>query len=72
MSYQQSTNIKPEKILNIDVTSKDAPKKTAKRVDINDLLFKIREKEKLQRKENLLFFSLVASVIAVTGIIASL
>tara|TARA_B100001123_G_C15231357_1_gene995284 strand:- start:566 stop:748 length:183 start_codon:yes stop_codon:yes gene_type:complete len=43
-----------------------------RRVDINHLLSKVRNDEKKQRKENLVFFSLVASVIVITGIIASL
>ena len=43
-----------------------------RRVDINDLLSRARDDEKKQKKENLVFFGLVASVIAVTGIIASL
>ena len=43
-----------------------------RRVDINDLLSRARDDEKKQRKENLVFFSLVASVIVITGIIASL
>ena len=42
------------------------------KVDINDLLARAREDEKKQKKENLVFFSLVASVVAITGIIASL
>ena len=45
---------------------------SGRRVDINDLLSRAREDEKKQRKENLVFFSLVASVIVITGIIASL
>ena len=43
-----------------------------RRVDINDLLSRARNDEKKQRKENLVFFSLVASVIVITGIVASL
>ena len=43
-----------------------------RRVDINDLLSRAREDEKKQKKENLVFFGLVASVIVITGIIASL
>ena len=43
-----------------------------RRVDINDLLSRARDDEKKQKKENLVFFGLVASVIVVTGIIASL
>ena len=42
------------------------------RVDINDLISRVRENEKKQKKENLVFFGIVASVIAITGIIASL
>ena len=45
---------------------------SGRRVDINDLLSRARDDEKKQRKENLVFFSLVASVIVITGIIASL
>ena len=41
-------------------------------VDINDLLSRVRDDEKKQKKENLVFFGLVASVIVITGIIASL
>ena len=42
------------------------------KVDINDLLSRVREDEKKQKKENLVFFGLVAVVVTVTGIIASL
>ena len=43
-----------------------------RRVDINDLLSRVRDDEKRQKKENLVFFGLVASVVVITGIIASL
>ena len=42
------------------------------KVDINILLIRVRGEEKREKKENLLFLSLIASVIIVTGIIASL
>jgi len=45
---------------------------SSRRVDINDLLSRARDDEKKQKKENLVFFGLVASVIVITGIIASL
>ena len=45
---------------------------SGRRVDINDLLSRVRDDEKKQRKENLVFFGVVASIIALTGIIASL
>ncbi len=48
------------------------PKKISGRVDINHLMSKVRDEEKKQRKENLIFFGLVSSVVVVTGIIASL
>tara|TARA_B100001057_G_scaffold199538_1_gene200202 strand:+ start:711 stop:905 length:195 start_codon:yes stop_codon:yes gene_type:complete len=43
-----------------------------RRVDINILLNRVRGEKKRERKENLLFLSLITSVIIVTGIIASL
>ena len=42
------------------------------RVDINRLMSKVREEEKKQKKENLVFFGLISSVIIISGIIASL
>ena len=42
------------------------------KVDINILLNKVRHEKKRERKENLLFLSLIGSVIVITGIIASL
>ncbi len=46
--------------------------KNHNRVDINDLMSKVRDEKKKQRKENLIFFGLVSSVIIITGVIASL
>lgn len=42
------------------------------RVNINNLMTKVREQEKKERKENIIFLSLIGSVVLVTGIIASL
>ncbi len=42
------------------------------RVDIKDLMSKVREKKKKQKKENLIFLGLIGSVVVITGIIASL
>ena len=47
-------------------------KKTAKRVDINILLNKVRADQKKEKFENSIFFGFVAAVIVVTGIIISL
>ena len=42
------------------------------RVDINDLISRVRDDEKKQKKENLVFFGLVISLVVITGVIASL
>ena len=57
------------------VTNYKPAKKTTKingRVDINKLMFKVRNEENKQRKENLLFLGIISSVIVVIGIVASL
>ena len=43
----------------------------SKKVDINNLLSKIRQEKNKERKENLIFVGLICGVVAVTGIIAS-
>ena len=48
------------------------PKKISGTVNINHLMLKVRDEQRKQRKENLIFFSLVSSVVVITGIIASL
>ena len=45
--------------------------KTSK-VNINNLLYKVRAEKNKERKENYIFLGLVIGVFAVTGIIASL
>ena len=42
------------------------------KVDINDLLSRVRDEKKKERKENLLILGLIGFVIVITGIIASL
>ena len=42
------------------------------RVDINDLMLKVRNEEKKEKKENLVFLGLIGSVIVISGVIASL
>ena len=46
--------------------------KSSARVNINNLMSKVRADHKKQRKENLVFFGLIGSVVVITGIIASL
>ena len=43
-----------------------------KKVNINTLLFKVREQKTKERNENYMFVGLVVGVLVVTGIIASL
>ena len=52
------------------INSSEKSKKT--KVNINDLLYKIREEKNKEKKENYVFLSLVIGVLAVTGVIASL
>ena len=54
------------------VVGTSIPRKIPGRVDINNLMSKVREEERKQKKENLVFFGLISSVIVITGIIASL
>ena len=74
MSREQLSVEKNIKILKNSFHSSSGrkPKKISARVDINHLMSKVRDEEKKQRKENLIFFGLVSSVVVVTGIIASL
>ena len=51
-------------------SSKSSSKKN--RVDINVLLNKVRLAQKKEKMESTIFFSLVAAVIVVTGIIVSI
>jgi len=62
-------NIKTSNLNRIRVRNAKSPNH---RVDINDLISRAREDERKQKKENLVFFGVIASIIAITGIIASL
>ena len=57
------------------LTAKDLNKTTinhnSRKVDINDLLTKVRYEKNKEKKENLIFVGLICGVVAVTGIIAS-
>ena len=46
--------------------------KTVSKVNINDLLSKVREEKTKERAENYTFLGLVVGALAITGIIASL
>ena len=51
--------------------NKTAINHTSKKVNINELLSKIRQEKNKEKKENLVFVGLICGVVAVTGIIAS-
>ena len=57
------------------LTAKDLNKisigQSSKRVDINDLLSKVRQEKSKEKKENYIFLGLICGVVAITGIIAS-
>ena len=46
--------------------------KNSRRVNINNLMLKVRADYKKQKNENLVFYGLIGSVVVITGIIASL
>ena len=52
-------------------TPKETVNKFPGRVDINDLLARVREEKKKENKINLVFFSLFVSLIFVVGLILS-
>ena len=68
MSGEQLT----AKELNSTANIKSSEKSKKTKVNINDLLYKIRAEKDKEKKENYVFLSLVIGVLAVTGVIASL
>ena len=76
MSSEQVTNknnqqfIIDDEDLSLDLDQNIEKKKSVK-VDINILMDKVREEKRKEKKENLIFVSLIASVILITGAIAS-
>ena len=46
--------------------------KNSGRVNINNLMSKVRADYKKQKNENLVFYGLIGSIVVITGIIASL
>jgi hypothetical protein len=77
MSSEQSINTRALQNSNVanvalELDKKKTPNILKKRVNINHLLVKLRHKERLQRKENLLFFGGIGLLISIVGIIATL
>ncbi len=69
----------PEFILDSDVSDfevldeirENASKERSAKVNINSLMDRVREEKKKEKKENLIFLGLIASVVLITGAIAS-
>ena len=67
MSGEQIT----AKVINSTVKTQSIISKTSK-VNINNLLSKVRKENNKEKKENYIFLGLICGVVMVTGIIASL
>ena len=67
---QMSTDLIENQAIGYDTQTKEIKK--IQKVDINILMDRVREEKKKEKKENLIFLSLIASVILITGVIASL
>ena len=67
MSGEQLT----AKELNETTEFKSLNRNPVSKVNIVNLLSKVRQEEKKEKKENYIFLSLICGVVAVTGIIAS-
>ncbi len=67
---QMSTDLTQNQAIGY-VSDKSKSSDTQK-VDINILMDRVREEKKKEKKENIIFLSLIASVIVITGVIASL
>jgi len=67
-----SGEILTAKKLNKELNTHTYSKFNKPKVDINDLLYKVRLEKNKERKENYIFLGIICGVIAATGIIASL
>ena len=57
---------------NVRMKINESRTKTSVKVNINNLMSKVRADYKKKKKENLVFFGLICSVVVLTGIISSL
>ena len=69
---QMSTNLTHNQTIGYVDEGERLKKKDSRKVDINVLMDRVREEKKKEKKENLIFLSLIGSAILITGIIASL
>ena len=57
---------------NVGMKVNESRTESSGRVNINNLMSKVRADHKKQKKENLIFVGLIGSIVVITGIIASL
>ena len=57
---------------NVEMKVNVSQTKSSERVNINNLMSKVRADYKKKKNENLVFVGLIGSVVIITGIIASL
>ena len=57
---------------NVGMKVNESRTESSRRVNINNLMSKVRANHKKQKKENLVFVGLIGSIVVITGIIASL
>ena len=57
---------------NVGMKVNESQTKNSGRVNINNLMSKVRADYKKQKNENLVFVGLIGSIVIITGIIASL
>ena len=69
MSAEKINNEK--NILTATVTPEDSEKTTSGRVDINNLIARVRLEKQKENKINLIFFSLIIALVIVVGTILS-
>ena len=69
---QMSTNLTHDQTIGYVDEEKKSKKLDTHKVDINVLMDRVREEKKKEKKENIIFLSLIASAILITGVIATL
>ena len=57
---------------NVGMKVNESRTESSRRVNINNLMSKVRADHERKKKENLVFVGLIGSIVVITGIIASL
>ena len=70
--YMSGEQLIAKEKINIHKVQLSKNSNTAPRVNINDLLLKVKQEQEKEKTENYIFLGLICAVIAVTGVIASL